>query len=61
MIVNKKECKHIIQPIVKFGLIKAGIISTFNTEVRYVPQSLGGIRLFDPFVIQGAGEIAFLI
>ena len=61
MPLNKKECKHIMQPIVKFGLTKVGISSTLHTAVRYVPHSLGGIGLFDLFVIQGTGRIAFLI
>ena len=61
MALNKKECKHIMRPIVKFGRTKAGRISTLHTAVRDGPQYLGGIGLFDPFVIQGAGQIAFLI
>ena len=48
-------------PIVKFGLAKDGISSTLHTVVRYGPWSLGGIGLFDPFVIQGVGQISFLI
>ena len=40
MTLNKKECKHIIQPIVNFGLTKAGISSTLHTVVRYGPRSL---------------------
>ena len=50
-----------MQPIVKFGLAKAGISSTLHTALRYRPRSIGGIRIFDPFVIQVAGRIAFLI
>ena len=45
----------------KFGPTKAGISSTLHTAVRYRPRSLGGIRLFDPFVIQVSGRISFLI
>ena len=48
-------------PIVKFGLTKAGIISTLHTSVRYGHQYLGGVGLFDNFVIWGAVQIAFLI
>ena len=33
MTVNKKECKHTMQPIVKFGLTKTGMSSTLHTEV----------------------------
>ena len=61
MTVNKKECKHTMQPIVKFRLAKAGIISTLHTLVRYGPWSLGIIIIFDLFVLQGAGIIAFII
>ena len=61
MILNEKECQHIMQPIVKFGLTKAGISSTLHTEVRYGPCSLRFIGLFERFVIQGTGIIAFLI
>ena len=50
-----------MKPIVKFGLTKTGISSNLHTEVRYGPQSLGGIILFEPFAIQGSGRIAFLI
>ena len=32
MTLNDKEFKHIMQPIVKFGLAKAGISSTLHTE-----------------------------
>ena len=37
MTLNEKECKHIMQPIVKFGLAKAGIRSTLHTAVIYGP------------------------
>ena len=50
-----------MQHIVKFGLTKAGISSTLHTAVRYGPWSLGGVGLFDPFMIQGTDIIAFLI
>ena len=49
MTLNKKECKNIMQTIVKFGLAKAGISSTLHTAVRYGPRSLGDIEIFDPF------------
>ena len=49
-----------MQTIVNFGLAKAGMRSTLHTAVRYGPQSLRGIRIFDPLVIQGASLIAFL-
>ena len=55
MTLNYKEYKRIIQPIVKFGLTKAGIISNLHMAVRYGPRSLGGIGTFDPFLIQVAG------
>ena len=61
MTLNKKLCKHIMQPIVKFGLTKSGISRTLHTVVIYGNQYLGGIRLFDHFVIQIAGNIASLI
>ena len=54
MTLNEAECKHILQLIVKFGLTKAGIISNLHTVVRYGPRYLGGIRIFDPSVIQGS-------
>ena len=50
-----------MKPIVKFGLIKAGIVTNFHTVVIYGPQSLGCIRLFYLFVSQGAGRIYFLV
>ena len=50
-----------MQPTVKFGLTKAGIVSTIHTVVRYGPCSLGGIGIFDPIRIQGASQIDFLI
>ena len=50
-----------MRPIVKFGLTKAGISSNLHTAVRYGPQSIGGIGLFEPFMIQGSGRMAFLI
>ena len=61
MTLNKEECKHIMRPIVKFGLTKAGIRITLHTAVRYGHQSLVVIGIFDPLLIQGAGLIAFLI
>ena len=61
MTLNKKECKYIMQPIVKFVLTKAGIISTLHTVVRYGPHYLGGIGIYYPFVIQGIVLIEFLI
>ena len=61
MTLNEKECKHIMQPIVKFGLAKAEISSNLHTSVIYGPRSLGGIGLSDPFFIQVTSRIAFLI
>ena len=40
MTLNEEEFKHSMQPIVKFGLTKTGIISTLHTAVRYRPWSL---------------------
>ena len=59
--LNEKECKHILQHIIKFGLTKAGISSTLQTAVRYGPCSIGGTSLFYPLVIQGTSILAFLI
>ena len=50
-----------MQPIVKFGLTNAGISSTLHIAVRYGPRCLGDIGIFDPFVIQGTDQIAFII
>ena len=61
MKLNEKECKHIMQPIAKFVLTRAGISSTRHTAVKYGPRSLRGIENFDPFVIQGTVRIVFLI
>ena len=61
MTLKKKECTHVMQPFVKFGFNKAGVSSTLHTAVKYGPRSLGGIGIFDPFLIQGTGRIAFLI
>ena len=61
MTINKKVCKHIIQPIVKCRLTKVGISRTLYTVVRYGPRSLGGTGIFDPFVIQVTGRIYFLV
>ena len=46
--LNENECKNIMQPILKFGLTKAAISSTFHTVVRYGPWSLEGVGTFDP-------------
>ena len=46
MKLNKRECIHIMQHIVKFGPTKAGISSTLNIAVRYGPWSLGGVGIF---------------
>ena len=59
--LNEEECKHIMQPIVKFKVTKYGISSTLHTAVRYGPWYLVGTGIFDLFVIQGAGRIDFLI
>ena len=61
MSLNEKECKNIMLHIVKCGLTKADISSTPHTVVRYGPWSLVSIGIFDPFMIQGVGRIAFLI
>ena len=50
-----------MQSIIKFGLTKAVISSTFHTAVRYGSRSIGGIIMFDPFVIHGTGAISILI
>ena len=58
MTLNNKECKQIMQHIVKFGFTKAGISSTLHTAVRYGPRSLRCIGSFDTFVIQGTDRKA---
>ena len=50
-----------MQPIIKFGPTKDFISSTLQTTVSYEPRSLRGISIFDPFLIQGTGIIAFLV
>ena len=50
-----------MRPIVKLGLTKDSVSSNLHTEGIYGTQYLGGIGLFEPFVIQGAGRISFLI
>ena len=50
-----------MQPIIKLGLTKDYISSTLHTAVRYGTCSIGDIRIFYPFVIQGTVRIAFLI
>ena len=57
----EEECKHIMQPIVKFRLTKTVISSTLHTVVRYGSRYIGGIVLFEPSVIQAVGRIDFLI
>ena len=52
MTLNKEECKHIMYPIVKFGLNKAGISNIPHTVVRYEPRFPQGIGIFYPFLIQ---------
>ena len=61
MMLNKEERKHNIPPIVKFGLANDGISSTFHKVVIYGPLSIEVIGIFDPFVIQGAVKIAFIV
>ena len=61
MTLNEKECKHIMQTIVKFGLTKARISSTLHTEVIYGTRYHGSIGIFGSIVIQGAGGISFII
>ena len=50
-----------MQLIVNCGITKARISSTLHTAVRYRLLSLVGIGLFDPILIQSAGQIDFLI
>ena len=50
-----------MQHNVKFGLTKDIMSSTHHTLVSYGPWSLGIIIIFDLFVLQGAGIIAFII
>ena len=50
-----------MQPIVKFEHNKDGISSTLHKVISHGTRSLGGIGIFDPFVIQGTYSIAFLI
>ena len=61
MTLNEEEWKHIMKPIVKSGITKDVISSTLHKAVTYGHCSLGGIGSFEPFVIQGAGQIVFLI
>ena len=61
MMLKKKECKHIMQTIVKFGLTKAGISSNLRKNVRYGPPCIVIIILLGPSLIQGAGQIYFLV
>ena len=50
-----------MQTIVKFGLTKTSISSILHTFVSYGSRYLRGIRLFEPLVIQVAGQISFLV
>ena len=50
-----------MQPIIKFGITKDGIISILQTTVRYGPLFLWGIGIFDPIIIQIADQIDLLI
>ena len=59
--LNEEEWKHIMQPIVKFGLTKDNLSSNLNTAVIYEPWSLVRIGIFDPLVIQRTGQIALII
>ena len=59
MMLTEKECKQIMQLIVKCILTEDGIRSTLHTAVRYAPRFLGDIGLLEPIVIQGAGQIPF--
>ena len=61
MTLNEKYYKHIMRPIVNFGLAMVSISSTFHTAVGYGPRSIGSIGLSVPILIQGAGQIAFLV
>ena len=58
MMLNEKQCKQTMPPIVKSGPSKAGISSKLYTSVRYRPRHLGGIVPFDLFIIHVAGRIA---
>ena len=46
MTVNKKECKHTMQTIVKFGLTKTGISSTLHTAVSMGLDLLEELDIF---------------
>ena len=50
-----------MQPIIIYGLTKAGISSTLHMAVRYGPRYPCGIGIFDLVVIQGSVRTDFLI
>ena len=57
--LNDKYFKHIMQPIVKFGITKAGISSTFHIAVRYGPNILEALVYLTPLLFKEQDEYPF--
>lgn len=59
--ISRNDCTHIIGPIVKTGLPRAGIPATIPTPVWYGPLESGGLGILDQYVSQGAAQIASMV
>ena len=58
--LTRKECAHIIAPILEIGLPKASICRNFPRAVLFGPKKEGGMGLWDPYNFQGLERISYL-
>jgi hypothetical protein len=59
--LSNAECRHVMAPIYKTGLPRAGIAATIPTVVRVGPISAGGLGLIDPYIHMGVSQVETLI
>jgi len=59
--LTKAQCRHIVAPIFKIGLPRAGVPATIPREIRYGPLGMGGLGFRDPYIHMGVSQIESLI
>ena len=58
--LTKKECNHIMDPIIKASLPKSSIARTYPHKVLYGPKEEGGLDQTNLYTKQGTTKIALL-
>ena len=59
--LTPKECKHILAPVVKVGLPKAGIPASIPMSLRHEPVGDFGFGIIDLYISKGCAWIQSIV